>query len=1044
MNSQWIQTNGPTGGAVSTLAAIGTNVFAGSSDGGGVFLSTDFGTSWKHIDSGFAYTPVKALTAYGTSLLAGTDKGIFLTNDNGKSWNNVGVNGLSVNAITVGINSGGVTKIFAGVSSSPAVYMSTNGGAYWNAATNSGLSASAVYSLAVSSLAAGGTALFAGTSSGVFYSTNDGGNWTASNTGLTGAYAHSMVVGPDSAGKSSLFMGSYGKGVFRMSQNGSSWVAASNGLTSLYIYSLVANGNVMYAGTGAGLFATSDGGRSWSPIVSGLATNRINALLFVPSGGTGGSSFFAGTDQGVCLSTNNASTWVSKNSGLANTVIYAFGVSGKNLFAGTYGGGVCRSTDNGTSWTTVNDGLTNLNVDAFAVTTGTSGNTVFAGTGAGVFVSTNDGISWSSASSGLTNTTVLALATMPASGSSGTNLFAGTMGGVFISSNNGATWNAANSGLASLSVMCLAVSGTNLFAGTYDGGVFLSSDHGRSWVPTSVGLPNKPINVLAVIPNSSEGANLFAGTEGSGVYRSTNNATSWSAAGLATQQIWAFGVSGTNLFVGDNFGIWYTTDNGAVWRTASTGLTNVKVISFGIIGSDIVTGTIGGGVFRRGLYEMIPRPCAWTAQISPLGYTALGQIQFVSPTEGWVVMGNGKLLHTTNSGSAWSTVNVAGTDTVWFNTDNLRALSPMSFTSPSTGWVIGTLGTSQQSRGPVLFKTTDGGSIWVKQSIAGWSTAFGTQFVDATHGWVEVLTGIQSSFTYAILRTTDGGNQWTTAYTSNTSLLAPHFIDANIGWGIVGIPGGTGSSIVRTSNGGTTWTEQRSDNTAGSLNRVQFVDANNGWVIGDSAKIFKTTNGGNMWTQLTNAPIDRSTKLKSMYFLNANCGWIAGQVASGAIPTYLLHTTNGGATWTIDGGSLWSPPNNPPFEASIMGLCFVDANTGWMSTYHGDLVKTTSGGVITSVRLESKTETSQSFVLEQNYPNPFNPSTTIRYELSEPTYVSLSIYNMLGQLVSTLVDERKGPGCYQVQWTTRVPSGIYLCQLRAGCLVATKKMIVVK
>ena len=64
---------------------------------------------------------------------------------------------------------------------------------------------------------------------------------------------------------------------------------------------------------------------------------------------------------------------------------------------------------------------------------------------------------------------------------SGTNLFAGTYGdGVFLSTNNGASWTAVNNGLTDLYVWALAVSGTNLFAGTYGSGVFLSTNNGTS------------------------------------------------------------------------------------------------------------------------------------------------------------------------------------------------------------------------------------------------------------------------------------------------------------------------------------------------------------------------------------------------------------------------------------------------------------------------------------------------------------------------------------------------------------------------------------
>jgi photosystem II stability/assembly factor-like uncharacterized protein len=85
-----------------------------------------------------------------------------------------------------------------------------------------------------------------------------------------------------------------------------------------------------------------------------------------------------------------------------------------------------------------------------------------------------------------------------------------------------------------------------------------------------------------------------------------------------------------------------------------------------------------------------------------------------------------------------------------------------------------------------------------------------------------------------------------------------------------------------------------------------------------------------------------------------------------------------------------------------------------------------------------------------NYPNPFNPSTTFRYALSQDAHVSLKVYNMLGQLVATVVDESQLAGYHSAVWDgsnefgQRVSSGIYICRLTAGEFVETKRMLLVK
>ena len=84
-------------------------------------------------------------------------------------------------------------------------------------------------------------------------------------------------------------------------------------------------------------------------------------------------------------------------------------------------------------------------------------------------------------------------------------------------------------------------------------------------------------------------------------------------------------------------------------------------------------------------------------------------------------------------------------------------------------------------------------------------------------------------------------------------------------------------------------------------------------------------------------------------------------------------------------------------------------------------------------------------MLQQNYPNPFNPTTTIAFQLPRPERVALKIFNVLGQLVETLVDKELPAGAQRVHWNAeRIGSGVYFCQLTAGSHTDVKKITVVK
>jgi len=85
------------------------------------------------------------------------------------------------------------------------------------------------------------------------------------------------------------------------------------------------------------------------------------------------------------------------------------------------------------------------------------------------------------------------------------------------------------------------------------------------------------------------------------------------------------------------------------------------------------------------------------------------------------------------------------------------------------------------------------------------------------------------------------------------------------------------------------------------------------------------------------------------------------------------------------------------------------------------------------------------FHLSQNYPNPFNPTTTIKYQIPELSFVTIKVYNVLGGEIATLVNEEKPVGSYEVEFNaSTIASGIYFYQLKAGVFVATKKMVLMK
>ena len=90
------------------------------------------------------------------------------------------------------------------------------------------------------------------------------------------------------------------------------------------------------------------------------------------------------------------------------------------------------------------------------------------------------------------------------------------------------------------------------------------------------------------------------------------------------------------------------------------------------------------------------------------------------------------------------------------------------------------------------------------------------------------------------------------------------------------------------------------------------------------------------------------------------------------------------------------------------------------------------------------------YILHQNYPNPFNPVTSLRYDLAENNLVNITIYDMMGREVKTLVNQAQDAGYKSVVWNATndygkpVSAGIYLYQIQAGEYIQTKKMVLLK
>ncbi len=153
------------------------------------------------------------------------------------------------------------------------------------------------------------------------------------------------------------------------------------------------------------------------------------------------------------------------------------------------------------------------------------------------------------------------------------------------------------------------------------------------------------------------------------------------------------------------------------------------------------------------------------------------------------------------------------------------------------------------------------------------------------------------------------------------------------------------------------------------------------------------------------------------------------------------HTTTSNNT---TGAGVW----NSPLDQSHTSFSRVFNHTGVFSYY---CVYHRSIGMVGTITVESPASVklnnpiADSYNLEQNYPNPFNPTTEINYSLPKSSFVNISVYNLLGDKVSTLINRKQSAGKYSVEFNAgNLPSGVYFYSIQAGNFSDTKKLVLLK
>jgi photosystem II stability/assembly factor-like uncharacterized protein len=384
------------------------------------------------------------------------------------------------------------------------------------------------------------------------------------------------------------------------------------------------------------------------------------------------------------------------------------------------------------------------------------------------------------------------------------------------------------------------------------------------------------------------------------------------------------------------------------------------------------------------------------------------------------------------------------------------------------GWAVGKYG------GPVM-RTTNGGATWsmcANPEAPGY--LWGVQAINANTAMV--FSAVETGGNTAIWRTTDAGQNWLKVYgltEAGAFIDGMVMVNATVGYAL-GDPVGGKWLFLKTTDGGATWSRLNSAPAqAGAETGMLFSFATYGttqlW-FGSGLKMYHSTNGGLNWTYAyhSDSPV---TSFASLHFADPLHG-----VSTSFFGNYAMWTEDGGVTWTDvelpgsgesgvtglrgdffitrgksiyqsgDGGKTWPAVFTHTGSTPFAQLSFADMGSsvrGWAVAWGGPIVTYTQ--IPTGVNTGLEEGVPSTVALLPNYPNPFNPSTVITYVLPDPAEVRLSVYDMLGREVATLVEGLQGRGVHKETLdASGLASGPYVCRLQTASTTVTRKLMLVR
>lgn len=630
---------------------------------------------------------------------------------------------------------------------------------------------------------------------------------------------------------------------------------------------------------------------------------------------------------------------------------------------------------------------------------------------------------------------------------SGTVVHAACNSGYYKSLNGGASWVQKLSGdqVTSLDVAPLAPN--IIYVTKRNDGVYKSTDWGENFVrqnsypltgsnfkTASISIAYSNINIVYVNASNNSGVS-------SGIHRTTNGGTSWQdrswrdGGGVMQDLHWGLGdrnncigVSPTNpdLILAGGGGLIRSTNGGLNYTIPPITHADMCVIKWRNNGTTVHIGNDGGIAYST------DGGAIWSTIGSIFPFTQFWSIEAGANSSGFVFLGgtqDNSVINTSNNGSTWY-VNIGTGDGLFSTLDKNIPGNQMAgihsgsgvphylyrSTNYGTNWTSNGIDANQRGGmvkndfvSPVWYYVNNANKVYVTTNINGSWTQVGTNLPDTYINAISVgRYSAPYAPLYAILPNTttrvmfyDGSN-WVnrasglpTAYINN---IAQHPTNNNYAYAYTYYDLYPGNKIFRTTNKGLNWTNISGNFPNFTITGVTAHPTNHNILFASTTfyGVFKTTNGGSNWFR-----------------------WMNGMPVS-----------------------LWVEALAYVDSSAINGKFYVVAGSHGRGVY----VRDGSGDDPLTGNNNNNTNLPREYTLNQNYPNPFNPSTTVGFNLPVSDIVTVQIFDITGKLVKEIMNNKLySAGSHSFKFDGNgLSSGTYFYRITTPKFTDVKKMVLVK